>query len=657
LIEIYSGATLIQSIYKVISSNLRETLEGEFTLSFNVMARSALALKTKQTAKLGNQYFEIVQVGKSIQGSLPTCSVLCEHVSYLLNNEIFNITEFDFTGNPATGLSQLLEGTPFSAGIVEFTENITLKINQKVSRRAALMQYIAIIGGEIEYDGYNINIRSHRGSLDYILVMDSKNVTNVSVFHDSRENTSSYDISFFKLMDLAVGDNVHIVFNPLGISVKTRIISLEYNPFYRYNIKVEVGSYKPSISDTFYRIEKTIHTVDYAFEDSKLNSATLKGLRIVNEEEDKTTFEITEDGYVIISTDNAIIIDNEGFKVFDKEINEIIRIGEYEVNKFGMRIKSPEGLSSVELGKYDENRYGLKIVGENNQLMLDEYGIDPRFIKAFNNMVWNSSFERFDSTTKIPQYWSGGEATASSSFDNTHSMKINVGQMSEQTQSIGNYTPRPDPAWWDNKRTRVSFFKKGGDVQVQVFSEFDFSPFALTDEDGTTQTFYNTGPSSNWEDGRYTFSFEPTKSGRVWIRFSNIGGGAAYIDAVQMEPDFNGKYPSFYTNGAYSVSADEVPLSDTWLEYINVPYDEIISIQFNQRYTLPPTVTASLLRNINASNNGSAFGNHNISPNIDLIIEEQEEYLFYTGALITFGGSAPSSISNGYISIQVVGRV
>ena len=88
--------------------------------------------------------------------------------------------------------------------------------------------------------------------------MDSKNVTNVAVSHDAREDASSYDISFFKLMNLAVGDNVQIVFNPLGINVKTRIISLEYNPFYRYDIRVEVGRYKPSISDTFYRLENSI---------------------------------------------------------------------------------------------------------------------------------------------------------------------------------------------------------------------------------------------------------------------------------------------------------------------------------------------------------------------------------------------------------------
>ena len=267
MIEVYAGSTLIQTIKKVISANIRETLEGEYTLTCSVLAKSALALKVKQIAKIDGQYFEIVQVSKNLQGSLPICSVLCEHVSYLLNHEMYNITEFDFTGDPAAGLAQVLSGTPFVAGVVDFTENVTMKINQKVSRRAALMQYIAILGGEIQYDGYNINIRSHRGSTDYIQVMGSKNVTNVAVSHDSRENASSYDISFFKLMNLAVGDNVHIIFNPLGINVKTRIISLEYNPFYRYNIRVEVGRYRPSISDTFYRIENSISNVGSSVDD------------------------------------------------------------------------------------------------------------------------------------------------------------------------------------------------------------------------------------------------------------------------------------------------------------------------------------------------------------------------------------------------------
>jgi hypothetical protein len=99
-----------------MSANVRETLEGEYTLSFTVLAKTALALKVKQIAKLDDQYFEIVQISKSLQGSLPICSVICEHVSYVLNHEMYNIKEFDFTGDPAAGLAQVLSGTPFNAG-------------------------------------------------------------------------------------------------------------------------------------------------------------------------------------------------------------------------------------------------------------------------------------------------------------------------------------------------------------------------------------------------------------------------------------------------------------------------------------------------------------------------------------------------------------
>jgi hypothetical protein len=138
------------------------------------------------------------------------------------------------------------------------------------------MQYIALLGGDIEYDGYKINIRRHRGSSEYKPMMDSKNVTNVAVSYDSRENTSSYDISFFKLLDLSVSDNVHIVFRPLGIDVNTMIISLEDNHFYRNNIRVEVGRYKPSISDTFYKIKTNLNTVGQSISDVGSNVDNLQ---------------------------------------------------------------------------------------------------------------------------------------------------------------------------------------------------------------------------------------------------------------------------------------------------------------------------------------------------------------------------------------------
>ena len=87
--------------------------------------------------------------------------------------------------------------------------------------------------------------------------MDGKNVTDVSVTFDSRSATESYEVAFHKVADFAVGDEVQISFFPMHISARTRIIAMEYNPFYKYSIRVEVGSYKPTISDDLYRIEKS----------------------------------------------------------------------------------------------------------------------------------------------------------------------------------------------------------------------------------------------------------------------------------------------------------------------------------------------------------------------------------------------------------------
>ena len=533
---------------------------------------------------------------------------------------------------------------------------------------------------------------------DYITKVDKPKLT-YEVDFVELEKSREYK-NYAHLEKLKLGDLVIVRHERLKLDVKLKVLSYEKDVLRGVQSKITLGCPKDNFMDFQLSLLKAKETVDYAFRKGKLNSATLKGLKIVNENTNVTTFEITEEGDTIING-KVTIGPNTNFedgydpseKMDKVDLGELayydavekamlgttiieggylktgfvdatrIDTGTLNANQVNIEAKDSENNTIIKIGKIvpeegnSPARYGLRIKGNNGELMIDEYGIDPRFVKAFKNMIWNSSFERFDPVTKIPQYWSGGEATASSSFDNTHSMKLDIGQMSEQNQSSGGYNPRPDPAWWDNKRTRVSFFKKGGDVQVQVFSEFDYSPFLLTDENGNTQTYYNTGYSANWEDGRYTFAFEPAKPGRVWMRFSNIGGSAAYIDAVQMEPDFNGKYPSFYTHGPYSVSAEEIPLSDTWLEYINVPYSQSISIQFNQKYSLPPTVTASLIRNINAANNGAAFGSYNISPNIDLVIENENGYLFYTGAYITFGTSAPSSITNGYISIHVVGRV
>ena len=250
MIEIYNSAGTLQcSFPRVLSASLCDKLSGERTLSFSVLASRSQSLSVGMTAKLDGQFYTVVRVAKKITGGFPVTMAQCEHITYLLNEEQYNLVTFVFEGTPADGMTQLLSGTPFSVGVIEATGRVECAFTDQspLSRRSALMRFIDACGCEVEYDGYKINLRRHRGSTVRKSLMDGENVTDLTVTIDSRENTQSYEISLFKMADLQAGDEVNITYTPMGVNVDTRIISIEYDPFYRYTVRVEVGDYVPNL--------------------------------------------------------------------------------------------------------------------------------------------------------------------------------------------------------------------------------------------------------------------------------------------------------------------------------------------------------------------------------------------------------------------------
>jgi hypothetical protein len=186
-----------------------------------------------------------------------------------------------------------------------------------------------------------------------------------------------------------------------------------------------------------------------------------------------------------------------------------------------------------------------------NSIILDQFGLDTKFIKWFKNMCYNSSFEVFDSTTLIPTYWDGGVSSPDSNFFETYSLKLTPAQSSKQTGSgIVN------PQWYNSvsTKTRVSFHKKGGKVKIYVLDgDSADSAFTLTDEAGNTGTFIEYAANYNWVPESYTVSLTHGTSTKIKVRFENTDASAdAYIDGVIIEPDYTGKRPSFYTDGPFS---------------------------------------------------------------------------------------------------------
>jgi hypothetical protein len=266
-----------REIKSVTSAALRERLNGELSLTFSILMSEndggliangqlgvvadadnnpatplvdiitvdGLPISLGMCVKYDEQIYTIVRSRRAIAGGLYTADIECEHCSYLLNDEAYLLTDWTFSGTPAAGLYALLAGTPLSVGTVERTTPITLTLPGETTRRAAVMYLTAESGGEIEYNGGALNIRNHRGSVAPIEIMDGQHVTDLTVTYDTISDVEAYELSAFKHGMLALGDEVHIVFIPLNIDRFTRIIGIEYNPFYQYDIRIEVGAYVP----------------------------------------------------------------------------------------------------------------------------------------------------------------------------------------------------------------------------------------------------------------------------------------------------------------------------------------------------------------------------------------------------------------------------
>jgi hypothetical protein len=222
---------------------------------------------------------------------------------------------------------------------------------------------------------------------------------------------------------------------------------------------------------------------------------------------------------------------------------------------------------------YVDTEGDIKLADENgNGIILDQFGMDTKFIKWFKNMCWNSSFEVFDeeAATPTPTYWEGdGICSGDSSWFGDYSCRLTAnGDYIQQTD-----TSATNPTFYDNvvsdtHLTRISFHKKRGALKVEVFDEINGStPYTLTDTDGNSGTSLTFDRNENYIPESYSFNFNHYENGattKFRLKFTNVDtevvaeDAYVFIDAVVIEPDYTQRRPSFYTDGIKSQSARSI---------------------------------------------------------------------------------------------------
>lgn len=543
-IKILNSSLVEQGIIMdTYSAPRTEKINSDNILNFTAPLEACGSLITGDNiAEVGEDYFDIVAYKKSqtSNGEL-AISVECEHVSYRLNEPEYNLEYFTQTGTPTAILTQILDGTGFTVGTVDFSTEVTYSAQEAKSRRALLMEFVAYIGGEAEFSKFSISIRAQRGSTTPKDLLIDRNIEVISISFSKRDTDSagnplvSYECSLIRPMTIALGDVVTLNYTTLGIDTELRVVSITTDPYAPDSVSFEIGNFSPGLADDAYRIETSTVVKDKLYYGARIGPENgFESIR--NDKLARAHF--NADNFKMQSGDGG------GENWVDK-IYFDPATGKY---KFNGTLEAADGIFSGALQAATGTFSGSVTIGdEEKKTLIDQYGLDTRFIKWFKNMCYNSSFEVFEPETKLPAYWDGGVSSPNSNFFGDHSLKLTASESSKQTAAI-------NPQWYNSvsAKTRVSFHKKGGAVRVSVLAA-DNSPFALTDENGDTGAYIECAYNENWIPESYTVSFTHGIGTSIRVKFDNSDSVDAYVDGVIVEPDYTGKRPSFYTDGPNSI--------------------------------------------------------------------------------------------------------
>ncbi|MGE5438063.1 MAG: hypothetical protein ACM3O3_12690 [Syntrophothermus sp.] len=398
-----------------------------------------------------------------------------------------------------------------------------------------------------------------------------------------------------------LNDDLSYVSNIIALSRKTStIVDNERDTYKEYSVDKDTIVKSGDTIDTTNNPVESVNSVELSRRGmwmKKIREASTAELRILEDKiliskDNWETFAtaITSDGvyctslWVLTNDDGSVQIDGNKIAITNMQLDMVANEGYNEIiinPADGIEIlqgTTPVFYANESGSLYLKNVYignedgsiditpnlisitnGKIIIKDANggSTMIDGYGIDPLYLDYFKNMVYNSGFEVYDTTTNVASYWTGGVTSADSNFQGSRSMKLTAGESTIQSDSA-----QIDPSWYENAVSRVSFYRKFGQCKVEVYDVTNADYFTLTDNSDVTPV---TGKSItydstiNWAGSKATFNFDPTEYGTcsaLKIKFTNVHAtDALYIDCVQLHPDFTGKWAQIYKPGPNSESA------------------------------------------------------------------------------------------------------
>lgn len=267
-----NNLNFIVNLDNILDAKIKQEINKEYNLEFTAILDSNTKnyINHNYIVEADENYFDIVTFEQYRNNAGLFVKAYCEHISYRLNKVEYDKDYFTEDGTPEYILSKILEGTGFTVSTVDFNQIQTFSIQEKLSRRAILLEFASYIGAEVKYDKFSISLLQRLGSITGKEFKIGKDIIGIRKFVDARENVNgipklAYDIDVVELKTLpefgqfeefGLGDTVKVIDPDLEINTEVRIVSYEYNPLEKINSKVEIQNFFSTLAYDIFRIQR-----------------------------------------------------------------------------------------------------------------------------------------------------------------------------------------------------------------------------------------------------------------------------------------------------------------------------------------------------------------------------------------------------------------
>ena len=241
------------------TAQISRVVNGKYILTIEAFEKDLKSeyFQAGNVIKIDDQMFDISYI-EQIHNIDIVYKMECEHVHYRLEDGEDNLYEvYTYTGSPASMLADVLAGTDFSAGTVEFTDNITITVNEEITKKELVTEIANTLGGEISFsdDGFTINILNSIGQNNHFQIRLGKNLKAVTKIIENRgELKTYYDVDMVSMKNsteyiskgyqdleqISLGDTVRVIDEMMNIDIENQVLSIEYNPIFETNVRIEL---------------------------------------------------------------------------------------------------------------------------------------------------------------------------------------------------------------------------------------------------------------------------------------------------------------------------------------------------------------------------------------------------------------------------------